>query len=222
MCLHGMRGTISVGNVDGRCCDQFVLISTIACEPTNRWLRVRRSLPASYRPGLRSYDYRMDWVLSGPGYGSQAASWSPAAEQTSEELRRAPSRSAFEWLPHVTVKPPPPLAQKLCPAINEPHWPLTDLEQQILFNTESRSTEKRVSQMGGSQSTSSVSSWFCFRGTDEEEEREPKYTPRKVRPSDDDCCYWVGAPDVDTKASAFIAKFHEARFLDLETQTSEI
>lgn len=77
--------------------------------------------------------------------------------------------------------------------------------------------------MGGSQSTSSVSCWFCFRGTDDEEEREPKHTtPRKVRPSDDDYCHWVGAPDVDTKASAFIAKFHEARFMDLETQTSEI
>ncbi|RZR94094.1 hypothetical protein BHM03_00022714 [Ensete ventricosum] len=28
---------------------------------------------------------------------------------------------------------------------------------------------------------------------------------------------WVGEPDVDRKASAFIAKFHESRFMDLES-----
>lgn len=77
--------------------------------------------------------------------------------------------------------------------------------------------------MGGSQSTASVSSCFCFRCADEEEEREGKHSPSKVRPSDEDRCHWVvGEPDVDRKASSFIAKFHEARFMDLETQTSEV
>ncbi|GMH10405.1 hypothetical protein Nepgr_012246 [Nepenthes gracilis] len=35
--------------------------------------------------------------------------------------------------------------------------------------------------------------------------------PSKVFPSDEDRGYWVAEPGIDKKASAFIAKFHEAR-----------
>lgn len=74
--------------------------------------------------------------------------------------------------------------------------------------------------MGGNQSTC-----FCFKcAVDDEEDREPRYSSSsKVRPSDEDRGrYWVGEPDVDNKATAFIAKFHEARFMDLETQTAGV
>ncbi|WOL17488.1 hypothetical protein Cni_G26280 [Canna indica] len=83
--------------------------------------------------------------------------------------------------------------------------------------------------MGGSQSSSSKSSSSSpscfpfrskFRDMDEEVDWEPRHSSRnKVRPSDEDRGRWVGEPDVDTKASAFIARFHEARFMDLERQT---
>lgn len=70
--------------------------------------------------------------------------------------------------------------------------------------------------MGGGHSS------FCmFSGKssykDDEGDCEPRYT-RKIRPSDEDRGRWVGEPDVDRKASAFIAKFHEARFTDPEHQ----
>ena len=77
-------------------------------------------------------------------------------------------------------------------------------------------------EMGGGQSSSRSSSCFFFfrsHRRDEEADGEPKYTSRKVRPSDEDRGRWVGEPDVDVKASAFIAKFHETRFMDLERQT---
>uniref|UniRef100_A0A803KN73 Uncharacterized protein n=1 Tax=Chenopodium quinoa TaxID=63459 RepID=A0A803KN73_CHEQI len=46
-------------------------------------------------------------------------------------------------------------------------------------------------------------------------------TPRrKVFPSDEDRGYWVAEPGIDRKASAFIAKFHEAR--RFETQSMAI
>ncbi|URD98614.1 hypothetical protein MUK42_31246 [Musa troglodytarum] len=76
-------------------------------------------------------------------------------------------------------------------------------------------------EMGGGQSSSRSSSCFFFRSQrrDDEADGEPKYTSSKVRPSDEDRGRWVGEPDVDVKASAFIAKFHETRFMDLERQT---
>jgi len=52
---------------------------------------------------------------------------------------------------------------------------------------------------------------------DDEGDWEPRYT-NKIRPSDEDRGRWVGEPDVDRKASAFIAKFHETRFTDSERQ----
>ncbi|KAL5702059.1 hypothetical protein ACHQM5_027325 [Ranunculus cassubicifolius] len=42
---------------------------------------------------------------------------------------------------------------------------------------------------------------------------------RKVRPSDDDKDRWVAEPDIDNKASAFIAKFYESRVSDPDRQT---
>ncbi|KAI3862742.1 hypothetical protein MKW92_043785 [Papaver armeniacum] len=42
---------------------------------------------------------------------------------------------------------------------------------------------------------------------------------RKVRPSDDDKGRWVAEPDIDRKASAFIARFYESRVSDPERQT---
>ncbi|RWW05917.1 hypothetical protein GW17_00030780 [Ensete ventricosum] len=71
--------------------------------------------------------------------------------------------------------------------------------------------------MGGSQS----SSCLCFKPNkcrdDDEADGEARYVSRKIRPSDEDRGRWVGEPDVDSKASAFIAKFHESRFMDLES-----
>ncbi|KMT14117.1 hypothetical protein BVRB_4g079390 [Beta vulgaris subsp. vulgaris] len=40
---------------------------------------------------------------------------------------------------------------------------------------------------------------------------------RKVFPSDEDRGYWVAEPGIDRKASAFIAKFHEARRFEAQT-----
>ncbi|KAI3905384.1 hypothetical protein MKX01_001833 [Papaver californicum] len=42
---------------------------------------------------------------------------------------------------------------------------------------------------------------------------------RKVRPSDDDKGRWVAEPDIDRKASAFIARFYESRVSDPDRQT---
>ncbi|KAJ4721767.1 Ribosomal protein S12 [Melia azedarach] len=41
-------------------------------------------------------------------------------------------------------------------------------------------------------------------------------TGRRVWPSDEDKGYWVAEPGIDRKASAFIAKFHEARISESE------
>ncbi|THU59198.1 hypothetical protein C4D60_Mb03t22450 [Musa balbisiana] len=73
--------------------------------------------------------------------------------------------------------------------------------------------------MGGSQSSSKSSSCLFFKAKykDEEADWEPRYVSRKIRPSDEDRGKWVGEPDVDRKASAFIAKFHESRFMDLQS-----
>ena len=47
-------------------------------------------------------------------------------------------------------------------------------------------------------------------------EEQPR---NKVFPSDDDRGYWVGEPGIDNKASAFIAKFHEASRFEAQAQT---
>lgn len=52
---------------------------------------------------------------------------------------------------------------------------------------------------------------------DDESDWEPRHT-RKIRPSDEDRPGRIGEPDVDIKATAFIAKFHETRFTDPERQ----
>ncbi|KAJ3679088.1 hypothetical protein LUZ60_017099 [Juncus effusus] len=71
--------------------------------------------------------------------------------------------------------------------------------------------------MGGSQSC------FSFKTQnyrDDDIYAEPqRCTSRRVRPSDEDRGQYVGDPNVDWKATEFITKFHESRFMDLETQT---
>jgi hypothetical protein len=43
--------------------------------------------------------------------------------------------------------------------------------------------------------------------------------PRRVRKSDEDRVHYVGEPDIDRKATLFIANFHEARVKEAEWQT---
>ncbi|CAL9108615.1 unnamed protein product [Musa hybrid cultivar] len=78
--------------------------------------------------------------------------------------------------------------------------------------------------MGGKRYSSMSFCTLCFgrspRGDDEvewewEREREKKHT-RRVRPSDEDRGRWIGEPDVDKKASDFIARFYASRFMDSE------
>ncbi|PKA62479.1 hypothetical protein AXF42_Ash009366 [Apostasia shenzhenica] len=74
--------------------------------------------------------------------------------------------------------------------------------------------------MGGS-SSSLFSSCLSFsshryRCREDEEEDYERRSRRKVRPSNEDGSRWVGEPDVDRKASDFIAKFHESRCMDPE------
>ncbi|WOL13612.1 hypothetical protein Cni_G22382 [Canna indica] len=66
--------------------------------------------------------------------------------------------------------------------------------------------------MGGCES--------CFKPKAIED--EPKYVSGKVRPSDEDRGQWVGDFDVDNKATAFIAKFHETRVTDLESHETRV
>ncbi|KAG6481151.1 hypothetical protein ZIOFF_057746 [Zingiber officinale] len=74
--------------------------------------------------------------------------------------------------------------------------------------------------MGGS-----CSSCFTFstkhskveEAEDSEYHREPRHTvSRKVRPSGEEEKSWIGDPDVDDKASAFIANFHKIRSFEHE------
>lgn len=74
-------------------------------------------------------------------------------------------------------------------------------------------------QMGGNSSSLSCSC-FSFSSAkshyrEEEDDWEWRGT-RKIRPSDEDGTWGVGERDVDLKASDFIAKFHESRFMDPE------
>ncbi|KNA17497.1 hypothetical protein SOVF_079440 [Spinacia oleracea] len=64
--------------------------------------------------------------------------------------------------------------------------------------------------MGGSSSKSKRAS----TRTNHLDEPTPR---RKVFPSDEDRGYWVAEPGIDRKASAFIAKFHEARRFEAQT-----
>ncbi|KAG6467364.1 hypothetical protein ZIOFF_074807 [Zingiber officinale] len=46
---------------------------------------------------------------------------------------------------------------------------------------------------------------------------------RRVSPRDEDWGRWgAGEPDVDSKASSFIAKFHEARCMDAESYEARV
>lgn len=42
---------------------------------------------------------------------------------------------------------------------------------------------------------------------------------RRNRASDEDNGRYFGEPDIDSKASSFIARFHESRVMDAESQT---
>ncbi|PKA59133.1 hypothetical protein AXF42_Ash001226 [Apostasia shenzhenica] len=74
--------------------------------------------------------------------------------------------------------------------------------------------------MGGSSSTFSCSclsfSSGKSRGGDDFDDDWEWRGTRKIRPSDEDGKRWVGEPDVDRKASDFIAKFYENRHTDPE------
>lgn len=69
--------------------------------------------------------------------------------------------------------------------------------------------------MGGGHSSFCMSTKSSDK--DDEGDWEPRYTP-KIRRSDEDRPGRIGEPDVDRKATAFIAKFHETRFTDPERQ----
>jgi len=66
--------------------------------------------------------------------------------------------------------------------------------------------------MGGARKTSF---FCCFSGSrymDDDIDWSPRYA-RKIRPSDYDRGWWVGEPDVDRKATDFIAKYR-SRFAE--------
>ncbi|KAG6473278.1 hypothetical protein ZIOFF_067192 [Zingiber officinale] len=73
--------------------------------------------------------------------------------------------------------------------------------------------------MGGKQSCA------CF-GTSRVRESEVDWEPRstkKIRPSDDDRGYfWFSEPDVDNKASDFIARFHASRYTEADQQAIRV
>ncbi|THU44428.1 hypothetical protein C4D60_Mb02t07270 [Musa balbisiana] len=71
-------------------------------------------------------------------------------------------------------------------------------------------------EMGGSQSSFKFASCLFVKPKCNDDDAD-WYVSRKVRPSDEDRGWWVGEPDVDRKASAFIAKFHASRIMDLES-----
>ncbi|MQM13876.1 hypothetical protein Taro_046803 [Colocasia esculenta] len=54
---------------------------------------------------------------------------------------------------------------------------------------------------------------------DAEEEEQPRHGEGRHTASDDDQGHWhcVGEPDIDIKATNFIAKFHETRLSDPKT-----
>ena len=71
--------------------------------------------------------------------------------------------------------------------------------------------------MGGRKASSFFCLFFKFSGRSryrdvDDDDWEPRYT-RKIRHSDEDRWRWVGEPDVDKKASDFIARFHQSRNL---------
>lgn len=62
----------------------------------------------------------------------------------------------------------------------------------------------------GRKSLFSLCFSFSKKSTYYEDDFSPRYV-RKIRPSDEDRGYYVGEPDVDRRASAFIARFYESR-----------
>ncbi|CAD5168013.1 unnamed protein product [Musa acuminata subsp. malaccensis] len=74
--------------------------------------------------------------------------------------------------------------------------------------------------MGGKRGSSKSFGCLCFgrsRNRDEEVDWEQRYT-RRISSSDEDRGRWIGEPDVDKKASDFIARFYASRFMDSEHQ----
>lgn len=76
-----------------------------------------------------------------------------------------------------------------------------------------------TSYMGGTQSCA------CFgtsRVRENEVDWEPRHT-RRIRPSDDDRGYfWFSEPDVDNKASDFIARFYASRYTEADQQAIRV
>nr|AGT16679.1 hypothetical protein SHCRBa_249_C12_F_70 [Saccharum hybrid cultivar R570] len=56
--------------------------------------------------------------------------------------------------------------------------------------------------MGASLSCFGSGGGYCA------DDEQPRRSPRKVRPSDEDGLWYVAERDVDMKASAYIARFH--------------
>ncbi|XP_074591155.1 putative inactive receptor kinase At2g26730 [Curcuma longa] len=81
---------------------------------------------------------------------------------------------------------------------------------------------RRSIYMGGGKKFPSMSfCGLCFGHPRREAEEATEWEQRrarKVRPSDEDHGRWFGAPDVDEKASDFIARFYASRFTDSERQ----
>ncbi|ONK69431.1 uncharacterized protein A4U43_C05F22820 [Asparagus officinalis] len=68
--------------------------------------------------------------------------------------------------------------------------------------------------MGGGHSSCIFSTKSSYK--DDEGDYNESRSARKIRPSDEDRRHnWIGEPDVDIKATAFIVKFHETRVTSL-------
>ncbi|KAJ7955349.1 hypothetical protein O6P43_021956 [Quillaja saponaria] len=76
--------------------------------------------------------------------------------------------------------------------------------------------------MGGKKSSFSIFSVFksCFSsGSGRDDDYwEEGLSGGRIFPSDEDRRHWVAEPDIDSKASAFIARFHATRAADSEQQ----
>lgn len=93
-----------------------------------------------------------------------------------------------------------------------PCFLLSNKGEPLRLLTAKRRGRKR--DMGGRKASSFLCLCFKFPGRsryrDEVDDWDPGYT-RKIRPSDEDRGRWVGEPDVDKKASEFIARFYQSR-----------
>ncbi|KAG9459990.1 hypothetical protein H6P81_004498 [Aristolochia fimbriata] len=83
----------------------------------------------------------------------------------------------------------------------------------------------RERQGGEKSSVFSMMNFFKFqlpkRSRDREEGGETSHV-RKPRPSDEDRGRFFAEPDIDRKATAFIARFYETRVMDAERQTVKV